>query len=58
VAEEAARPRARHSLRTPDAIQLATAVQAGATFFLTNDSGLPKLASLNLLVLNQLLSQP
>lgn len=54
IAEEAAQLRARHSLRTPDAIQLATAIRSGATSFLTNDARLPKLAPLNMLVLNQL----
>lgn len=56
VAEEAARLRARHNLRTPDAIQLATAIRSGASSFLTNDRHLPKLAPLNLLLLDQLMS--
>jgi predicted nucleic acid-binding protein len=54
IAEEAAQLRARHGLRTPDAIQLATAIQSGASSFLTNDSRLPKLGPLTMLVLNQL----
>ena len=37
IAEEAAALRARHNIRTPDAIQLATALRSGATWFLTND---------------------
>ena len=45
IAEEAAQLRARHGLRTPDAIQLATTICAGASFFLTNDSRLPEYAS-------------
>jgi predicted nucleic acid-binding protein len=56
IAEEAAQLRARHGLRTPDAIQLATAIHSGASSFLTNDSRLPGFASLNVLVLNQLIS--
>jgi predicted nucleic acid-binding protein len=56
IAEEAAQLRARHGLRTPDAIQLATAIRSGASSFLTNDGRLPKLAPLNILVLNQLIS--
>jgi len=56
VAEEAGRLRARHNLRTPDAIQLATAIRSGASSFLTNDGRLPKLAPLNILVLNELIS--
>ena len=55
IAEQAAQLRARYNLRTPDAIQLATALHSGATSFLTNDSGFPQLASLHVLVLGQLL---
>ncbi len=55
IGEEAAQLRARHGLRTPDAIQLATATRSGAAAFLTNDTRLPVLASLKMLVLNQLI---
>ena len=54
IAEEAAQLRARHSLRTPDAIQLATAIRSGASVFLTNDARIPKLAGLRILVLTEL----
>jgi predicted nucleic acid-binding protein len=54
LAEEAARLRALHNLRTPDAIQLAAATPAGASFFLTNDRDLPSLPSLSLLILGDL----
>jgi predicted nucleic acid-binding protein len=54
IAEEAAGLRARHNLRTPDAIQLATAIRSGASWFLTNDAGLANLSELSVLVLNQL----
>lgn len=37
IAEETGRIRAKHSFRTPDAIQLATATVAGADYILTND---------------------
>jgi predicted nucleic acid-binding protein len=57
IADEAAQLRARHGLRTPDAIQLATAIRSGASSFLTNDSRLPILAPLNMLVLNQLIAK-
>jgi len=57
IADEAAQLRARHGLRTPDAIQLATAIRSGASSFLTNDTRLPSLPPLNMLVLNQLDSQ-
>jgi len=44
ITEEAARLRARHNVRTPDAIQMVTVIQAGASFFLTNDSDLPAIS--------------
>ena len=56
IAEEAAQLRARHGMRTPDAIQLATAIHSGASSFLINDGRLPGFASLKVLVLNQLIS--
>jgi len=54
IAEEAARLRARHNLRTPDAIQLATAIRAGASWFLTNDAELANLPEIYVVVLKQL----
>jgi predicted nucleic acid-binding protein len=56
IAEEAARLRSQHNLRTPDAIQVATAIHEGASSFLTNDTGLPSLPMLQVMVLNQLRS--
>jgi predicted nucleic acid-binding protein len=55
IAERAAQLRASYHLRTPDAIQIATAIQEGATVFLTNDGRLPALVDLEILVLNDLL---
>ena len=54
IAEIAAQLRAQHNLRTPDAVQIATAISAGATYFLTNDSTLPDLPDLKMLVLDNL----
>jgi len=54
IAQIAAEIRANHSIHTPDAIQLATAVYAGATFFLTNDRALSKYPRLKVLVVNDL----
>jgi predicted nucleic acid-binding protein len=56
IAEEAARLRARHNLRTPDSVQLATAIAAGATSFLTNDSQMAGPWIPNVLVLNKLVA--
>jgi predicted nucleic acid-binding protein len=54
IAEEAAKLRAQFKLRTPDAIQLATAIRSGAPWFLTNDADLPKVPGLSTLVLKGL----
>ena len=54
IAEIAAQIRADYNLRIPDAIQMATAVNRGAAFFLTNDARLPSLPELTVLVLDQL----
>jgi predicted nucleic acid-binding protein len=53
IAEEAARLRATYTLRTPDAVQLATALDAGASAFLTNDARLAAIPDLHVLVLDQ-----
>ena len=54
IAELAAQLRARYNLRTPDAIQIATAIQGNAKFFITNDTRLPAIPDLELLVLDEL----
>ncbi|MBW4561641.1 MAG: PIN domain-containing protein [Mojavia pulchra JT2-VF2] len=56
IAETAAQLRADYNLRTPDAIQIATAIRGGASFFLTNDARLPSLPGLSVLVLAQLIA--
>lgn len=58
IAEEAARIRAVHNIRTPDAIQMATAIHEGASFLLTNDAGFPSLPGLSVVVLDELRAQP
>jgi predicted nucleic acid-binding protein len=55
IAEEAAKLRAEYSsIRTPDSIQMATAVKKSATFFLTSDNRLPSLPDLQVLKLDEL----
>lgn len=54
VAMEAARLRAAYKLKTPDAIQLATAKVAGATWFLSNDAQLPPLPGISFLLVDGL----
>ncbi len=55
IAEESARLRADYGFKTPDAIQIATAMFAGAQAFLTNDKRLTRLSSIHVLVLDDLL---
>jgi predicted nucleic acid-binding protein len=47
----AAQIRARTSVRTPDALQLAAAMIGGCSVFLTNDRKVPSLESLEVLQL-------
>jgi predicted nucleic acid-binding protein len=56
IAEKAAQLRATYNLRSPDAIQMATALREGASFLLTNDVRLPSLPGLTILVLENLRS--
>jgi len=51
----AARIRAQHRLRTPDALQVATAVHAGATGLITNDPALGRVEAFEMLVLDRIL---
>jgi predicted nucleic acid-binding protein len=55
IADLAARFRALHRLRTPDALQAATAAYAGATGLITNDPVFKRLDAFETLVLDQLL---
>lgn len=55
IADLAARIRALHGLRTPDALQAATAIQSGATALITNDSTLDRVLGIETLVLDRIL---
>lgn len=55
IADMGARFRAEYSLRTPDAIQAATAVSGDATGFMSNDTGFRRVAGLEVMVLDDLL---
>ena len=55
IADLAARLRARHGLRTPDAIQAATAVYARVPAMITNDAAFRRVEILETVVLNDLL---
>lgn len=55
IADLAARMRALYRLRTPDALQAATAVHAKASAFITNDPVFERVENLEVLVLDQIL---
>jgi predicted nucleic acid-binding protein len=55
IADIAARIRADHRLRTPDALQAATAIHAGATALVTNDPAFKRVERFETIVLDQLL---
>ena len=55
IAEQAAQLRAANNIRTPDAIQISAALNAGATHFLTNDIRLPEIPSIQILSIDALI---
>jgi predicted nucleic acid-binding protein len=55
IADVAARLRALHRLRTPDALQAATAEHSGATGLITNDAAFERVKTFDTLVLDSLL---
>ena len=55
ILRQAARLRATTRLKTPDALHAATAQQAGCGLFVTNDAGFRGIASLPLVILDDLL---
>ncbi|GAB4203501.1 MAG: PIN domain-containing protein [Coleofasciculaceae cyanobacterium] len=56
VLRNAAKLRATTSLKTPDAIHAATAIDEGCTLFLTNDSGFRNVPSLPVVILSEVLT--
>lgn len=55
VAESTAEIKARYNLRTPDAIQVATAMVVNAKGFVTNDRRFEKIEALKIFILDDLL---
>lgn len=55
IAKKAAELRGKYGIKTPDAIQIATAIIAGAKALVTNDASLKKVREIEILVLNELL---
>ena len=54
IARRAADIRAHHHLQTPDALHVATAIEAGCDAFLTNDRGIQRVTEIRVLVLDDL----
>lgn len=54
IATSAADLRARYNLRTPDALQIAAALEHGCQAFLTNDATLSRVTEIPVLVLDEL----
>lgn len=54
IAEQAAHLRAKYNVRTPDAIQLATCIETGAHYFLTNDDRLKTVNETKVISLGEL----
>ena len=55
IAKSASGFRAKYGLKTPDSIQIATAVYTSAEYFLTNDIRLNAVKEIEILVLNELI---
>ncbi|MEX0813140.1 MAG: PIN domain-containing protein [Chitinophagales bacterium] len=51
ISKKAAQVRAKYGFKTPDSIQLATAITNNAKFFLTNDSDLKKIKEIEVVTL-------
>jgi predicted nucleic acid-binding protein len=57
VSEASARLRAKYSIKTPDAIQIAMGILYGADKFLTNDPDLRKVSEIQVLILDDFLGK-
>ena len=54
ILERAARLRATHNVKTPDAIHSATALETGCVLFVTNDVGFRRVPGLNVAILSEI----
>ncbi|MHB9035919.1 MAG: type II toxin-antitoxin system VapC family toxin [Armatimonadota bacterium] len=54
IGHKAALLRAEYGIRTPDALQLATAIEAGCEAFLTNDFGLKNVNGIRVILLDEI----
>lgn len=55
IADVASSLRANYNINTPDAIQVATSLEAQADVFITNDSSLKKITEIKVLLLSEML---
>jgi len=55
IADIASSLRANYNINTPDAIQIATSLEAKADIFITNDSTLKKISEIKVLLLSEML---
>lgn len=53
VGQKAAELKARYNLKTPDALQIATAITGGCDGFLTNDKDLKRVVEISVMVLKE-----
>lgn len=57
VSDVASNLRAKYNIRTPDAIQIATAILASAGTFITNDNSLKKIEEIKVSLLDDMMKQ-
>lgn len=57
IAKQAASYRAKYGLKTPDSIQVATAIYASSDYFITNDIRLKAVKEIEVLVLDELIKK-
>lgn len=55
IAVKSAEIRAKYNIRTPDSIQVATAIACNAEYFLTNDFGLKSITEITVITLAELI---
>jgi len=55
IADRAAQIRAEYNLRTPDALQAATATAAGVTGLISNDTAFRRIKFIDVLILDEML---
>ena len=57
LADKASELRAKFNLKTPDAIQVAATLQAGGTAFITNDPVFKRVTEIEVLLIDELISE-